>query len=53
MTARRCEKIVNDLLGLSGQFAWLVKGKKRICIPADEVKGRRHSRSLSRRYGAC
>jgi Cu2+-exporting ATPase len=38
MTARRCEKIVNDLLGLSGRFAWLVKGKKRICIPADEVK---------------
>jgi len=38
MTARRCEKIVNDLLGLSGRFAWLVKGKKRICIPANEVK---------------
>lgn len=38
MTARRCEKLVSDLLGLSGQFAWLVKGKKRICIPANEVK---------------
>ena len=37
-TARRCEKIVNDLLGLSGRSAWLVKGKKRVCIPADEVK---------------
>ena len=37
-TARRCEKLVNDLLGLSGQSAWLVKGKKRICVPADEVK---------------
>jgi P-type Cu2+ transporter len=37
-TARRCEKIVSDLLGLSGRFAWLVKGKKRVCIPADEVK---------------
>jgi len=38
MTARRCEKIVNDLLGLSGRFAWLVKGKKRIGVPAEEVK---------------
>lgn len=37
-TARRCEKIVADLLGLSGRFAWLVKGKKRVCIPANEVK---------------
>ncbi len=37
-TARRCEKIVSDLLGLSGRFAWIVRGKKRICIPADEVK---------------
>ena len=37
-TARRCEKLVNDLLGLSGRFAWLVKGRKRICIPADEVR---------------
>jgi Cu2+-exporting ATPase len=37
-TARRCEKIVNDLLGLSGRSAWLIKGNKRICIPADEVK---------------
>jgi Cu2+-exporting ATPase len=37
-TAKRCEKIVNDLLGLSGRSAWLVKGKKRVCIPADEVK---------------
>jgi Cu2+-exporting ATPase len=37
-TAKKCEKIVNDLLGLSGRSAWLVKGKKRVCIPADEVK---------------
>ncbi len=37
-TARRCEKIVNDLLGLNGRSAWLVKGKKRICVPAEEVK---------------
>ena len=37
-TARRCQKIVDDLLGLSGRNAWLVKGKKRICIRADEVK---------------
>jgi len=38
MTARRCERLVNDLLGLSGRFAWLVKGRKRICVPADEVR---------------
>ncbi|MGH9550713.1 MAG: HMA2 domain-containing protein, partial [Terriglobales bacterium] len=37
-TARRCEQIVNDLLGLSGRSAWLVKGRKRICVPANEVK---------------
>ncbi|MFN8551487.1 MAG: heavy metal translocating P-type ATPase [Candidatus Obscuribacterales bacterium] len=37
-TSRKCQKLVADLLGLSGRFAWLVKGKKRICIPADEVK---------------
>jgi Cu2+-exporting ATPase len=37
-TARKCQKLVADLLGLSGRFAWLVKGKKRICVPADEVK---------------
>jgi Cu2+-exporting ATPase len=37
-TARRCERMVNDLLGLSGRSAWLVKGKKRICVPAEEVK---------------
>jgi Cu2+-exporting ATPase len=37
-TSRRCEKMVTDLLGLSGRSAWLIKGKKRICIAADEVK---------------
>ncbi len=37
-TARKCERIVSDLLGLAGQFAWLVKGQKRICIPAGDVK---------------
>ena len=37
-TARRCEKMVTDLLGLSGRSAWLIRGKKRICIAADEVK---------------
>jgi P-type Cu2+ transporter len=36
-TARHCRKIVGDLLGLSGRNAWLVKGHKRICIPAAEV----------------
>jgi Cu2+-exporting ATPase len=37
-TAQRCEKLVTDLLGMSGRSAWLVKGKKRVCVPADEVK---------------
>lgn len=38
LTANRCQKIVDDLLGLAGASAWLVKGDKRICIPADQVK---------------
>lgn len=38
LTANRCKKIIEDLLGLAGRSAWLVKGKKRICIPADQVK---------------
>ena len=38
LTANRCQKIVDDLLGLAGASAWLVKGHKRICIPADQVK---------------
>jgi len=38
MTARRCEKIVTDLLGLSGRSAWLIRGNKRICVPANEVQ---------------
>jgi Cu2+-exporting ATPase len=37
-TARQCRKIVDDLLGLSGRSAWLVKGRKRVCVPIDEVK---------------
>ncbi|HEY9789516.1 MAG TPA: heavy metal translocating P-type ATPase [Candidatus Obscuribacterales bacterium] len=37
-TSQRCEKLVSDLLGMSGRSAWLVKGKKRVCVPADEVK---------------
>ncbi len=36
-TARKCERMVSDLLGLVGQTAWLVRGKKRICIPAENV----------------
>lgn len=36
-TARQCEKMVTDLLGLSGRSAWLIKGNKRICVPADAV----------------
>lgn len=37
-TSQRCEKLVSDLLGLSGRSAWLVRGDKRICVPADDVK---------------
>jgi Cu2+-exporting ATPase len=37
-TARKCRKIVDDLLGLSGRNAWLVKDKRRICVPANELK---------------
>ncbi|HEY9681507.1 MAG TPA: heavy metal translocating P-type ATPase [Drouetiella sp.] len=37
-TARRCERMVTDLLGLSGRSAWLIRGNKRIRVPADEVK---------------
>lgn len=37
-TSRKCERIVSDLLGLAGQNAWLVKGRKRICIPAKDVR---------------
>jgi heavy metal translocating P-type ATPase len=37
-TARKCQKIVDDLLGLSSSQAWLVKGNKRICVPADQVR---------------
>ncbi len=37
LTAQRCQKMLNDLLGLAGSSAWLVKGKKRICVPAEQV----------------
>ncbi|MGH9553187.1 MAG: HMA2 domain-containing protein, partial [Terriglobales bacterium] len=37
-TARRCQKLVTDLLGMTGRSAWLIKGDKRVCVPADEVK---------------
>ena len=37
-TSQQCRKMVDDLLGLSGRSAWLVKGKKRVCIPVDQVK---------------
>jgi len=38
LTAKRCEQLVTDLLGLSGQSAWLVRGEKRVRVAADEVK---------------
>jgi len=37
LTAQRCQKMLDDLLGLAGCSAWLVKGNKRICIPAEQV----------------
>lgn len=37
LTARRCRKMIDDLLGMAGCFAWLVKGKKRICVPAGNL----------------
>lgn len=37
LTAQRCQKMLTDLLGLAGSSAWLVKGRKRICVPADQV----------------
>jgi len=36
-TSRKCEKMIVDLLGLAGRSAWVVKGKKRILVPADSV----------------
>jgi Cu2+-exporting ATPase len=36
-TAQKCQKMISDLLGLAGSSAWVVRGKKRICVPADHV----------------
>jgi len=38
LTAQRCQKMIADLLGLAGRSAWLVRGKKRVCVPADQVQ---------------
>ncbi len=37
LTAQRCQKMLDDLLGLAGCSAWVVKGNKRVCIPAEQV----------------
>ncbi len=37
-TARKSSKLTTDLLNLSGSFAWLVKGKKKVGIACHEVK---------------
>lgn len=37
LTAQRCQKMLDNLLGLAGCSAWIVKGNKRVCIPADQV----------------
>lgn len=38
LTAQRCQKMMDDLMGLAGCSAWLVKGNKRVCIPAEQVE---------------
>ncbi len=37
LTAERCQRMLDNLMGLAGCSAWIVKGNKRICIPADQV----------------
>ncbi len=37
LTAQRCQKMLDNLLGLAGCSAWIVKGNKRVCIPAEQV----------------
>jgi Cu2+-exporting ATPase len=37
LTSQRCKKIIADLLGMAGRSAWIVRGKKRVCVPADQV----------------
>ncbi len=37
LTAQRCKRIIADLLGLAGRSAWIVRGKNRICVPAEQV----------------
>ncbi len=38
LSAKNCQRIVDDLLGMAGCSAWLVKGKKRECVPAEQIK---------------
>jgi len=37
-TATHCRKMVDDLLSLAGRSAWLVKGRKRLYVPVEQVK---------------
>lgn len=37
LTAGKCKQMVTDLLGMAGRSAWLVKGRKRLCVPADQL----------------
>ncbi len=37
-TSQQCRRMVDDLLSLSGRSAWLVKGRKRLFVPIDQVK---------------
>lgn len=37
-TSQHCRKMVDNLLSLSGGSAWLVKGRKRLYVPIDQVK---------------
>lgn len=37
-TARRSRALITDLLGLSGRSAWIVRGRRRVRVPAEQVK---------------
>jgi manganese/zinc-transporting P-type ATPase C len=37
-TSNKCKTIMGNLLGLAGRSAWVVRGKRRVCISADEVR---------------
>ena len=38
LTARRSQAIMADLLGLKGRSAWVVRGRSRVRVPAEQVR---------------